>query len=293
VNVVADADITAEDAVGWGWLAQTAASTLWDNDAWRALLVRHVRLARAAGALGQLPVMLDSLGTATAASGDFAAAEALIAEAGTIRQVTGVRATPLTAVLLASLRGCHGEAAPLIQAAIAAAEAGRHGLAIAYAYWAAAILHNGAGRYEQALTAARHACQDTTALPISMWALPELVEAAARAGHAGSPATRSPSCRNHPAVRHRYRAPHRGALPGPAQSRRRRRRPVPRGDRPAGPDRAASRTRPRLPAARGMAAPPGPAPRCARSAAHRPRHSHRDRHGGICRARAPGADRHR
>jgi AAA ATPase domain len=50
---------------------------------------------------------------------------------------------------------------------------------------AAAILHNGAGRYEQALTAARHACQDTTALPISMWALPELVEAAARAGHAG------------------------------------------------------------------------------------------------------------
>jgi hypothetical protein len=135
VNVVADADITAEDAVGWGWLAQTAASTLWDNDAWRALLVRHVRLARAASALGQLPVMLDSLGTATAASGDFAAAEALIAGAGTIRQVTGVRATLLTAMLLASLRGCHGEAAPLIQAAIAAAEAGRHGLAIAYAYW--------------------------------------------------------------------------------------------------------------------------------------------------------------
>src|SRR5262249_10650312 len=97
----------------------------------------------------------------------------------------GARAAPLTAMLLASLRGRHAEAAPLIQATIEAAEAGRHGLAIAYAHWAAAILHNGAGRYEQALTAARQASQDTTALPSSLWALPELIEAAAHAGHAG------------------------------------------------------------------------------------------------------------
>jgi DNA-binding NarL/FixJ family response regulator len=185
VSVVADADITAEDAIGWGWLAQAAASALWDNDAWRALLVRQVRLARAAGALGQLPVMLDTVGTAVAASGDFAAAAALIAEADTIWQVTGAPAAPLTAMLLAALRGRHAGAAPLIQATIAAAEAGRHGVAVAYAYWAAALLHNGAGRYEQALTAARQASQDTAALPISMRALPELVEAAARAGHAG------------------------------------------------------------------------------------------------------------
>ena len=48
----------------WGWLAQAAASVLWDDDAWRAMLVRQVRLARAAGALDQLPVMLGALGTA-------------------------------------------------------------------------------------------------------------------------------------------------------------------------------------------------------------------------------------
>jgi ATP/maltotriose-dependent transcriptional regulator MalT len=88
-------------------------------------------------------------------------------------------------MLLASLRGRHAEATPLIQATITAAEVGGHGLAIAYAQWAAAVLHNGAGRYEQALTAAGQASEDTTALPIAMWALPELVEAAARAGHAG------------------------------------------------------------------------------------------------------------
>ena len=70
VSAVADADITAAEILRWGWLAQVAASALWDHDAWRALLVRQVRLAREAGALDQLPVMLDALGTAVAASGD-------------------------------------------------------------------------------------------------------------------------------------------------------------------------------------------------------------------------------
>ncbi len=59
-------------AFRWGWLAQAAASALWDDDAWRAMLVRQVRLAREAGALDQLPVMLGALGTAVAWSGDFA-----------------------------------------------------------------------------------------------------------------------------------------------------------------------------------------------------------------------------
>ena len=56
VSAFADADITAEEALRWGWLAQAAASALWDDDARRALLVRQVRLAREAGALDQLPV---------------------------------------------------------------------------------------------------------------------------------------------------------------------------------------------------------------------------------------------
>jgi DNA-binding CsgD family transcriptional regulator len=47
----------------------------------------------------------------------------------------------------------------------------------------AAILANGLGRYEQALAAARHASEDTFTPHISMWALTELVEAAARSGN--------------------------------------------------------------------------------------------------------------
>jgi ATP/maltotriose-dependent transcriptional regulator MalT len=43
-------------------------------------------------------------------------------------------------------------------------------------------LHNGLGRYADAMAAAQYASQETPALYVSMWALPELVEAAARCG---------------------------------------------------------------------------------------------------------------
>ncbi|HEY6310029.1 MAG TPA: LuxR C-terminal-related transcriptional regulator [Streptosporangiaceae bacterium] len=185
VSAFIDADITAEEALRWGWLAQAAASALWDDDTWHALLVRQVRLAREAGALDQLPVMLDALGTAVAARGDLATASALIVEADTICEVTGACAAPCTAMMLASLRGCQAEAAPLIEATIAEAEFGGQGIVVACAHWAAAVLHNGLARYEEAATAARQASEDIAALPVSMWALPELVEAAARGGDTG------------------------------------------------------------------------------------------------------------
>jgi DNA-binding CsgD family transcriptional regulator len=175
-----DADMTMAEELRWGWFAQAAASALWDDDAWRAMLVRQVRLAREAGALDQLPIMLGALGTAVAWSGDFAAAAALNAEAAAVCEVTGSRAAPFTAMMLASLRGRQAEATPLIEGTIAEATAGGQGIAVAYAHWAAAILSNGLGRCTDALASARRASEDTSTLYISMWALPELIEAAAR-----------------------------------------------------------------------------------------------------------------
>jgi DNA-binding CsgD family transcriptional regulator len=55
---------------------------------------------------------------------------------------------------------------------------------VTYAHWVAAILANGLGRYAEALAAAEQASGDTPGLFISMWALPELIEAAARSGNA-------------------------------------------------------------------------------------------------------------
>ena len=54
-----------------------------------------------------------------------------------------------------------------------------------YAHWAAAVLYNGLARYEEAATAARRASSATSDYFASAWALPELVEAAARAGKPG------------------------------------------------------------------------------------------------------------
>ena len=70
----------------------------------------------------------------------------------------------------------------MIASAIEQAAAAGQGMAAIYAHWAAAILYNGLARYEEAASAARQATSDTLDPWMSMWALPELVEAAARVG---------------------------------------------------------------------------------------------------------------
>jgi DNA-binding CsgD family transcriptional regulator len=182
VTAFLDMNITKDEAFRWGWLAQAAASALWDDDSWRTLVARQVRWAREAGAFDELPVMLGAHGTAAVWAGDFAAASALIFEADAICEVTSARAAPFTSMLLGALRGNETDVLPLIDGTIAAAEAGGQGIAVAYGHWAEAVLYNGLGRHAEALTAARLAAEDTYALHISMWALPELVEAAVRTG---------------------------------------------------------------------------------------------------------------
>jgi DNA-binding CsgD family transcriptional regulator len=178
----ASTDICAEDGIRWGWLGLAAACALWDDVRWRAIAARQAQAARDAGALDRLRVDLGSLGTDAAWRGDFAAAAALIEETAAVCAATGARSTPFAAMLMASLRGDQAEAAPLIAAALADAEARGQGLAASYAHWAAAILNNGLARYPEALTAARCASQETPPLYSSLWALPELVEAAVRCG---------------------------------------------------------------------------------------------------------------
>ncbi len=177
------AEIAMAERLRWGSIAHAAASAVWDDDAWRDLLARQVQLARDAGALDQLPVDLGALSMSAAWSGDFAAAGSLIAESDAVCEATGSRATPHAAMMLASLRGDQAEAIPLIEATIAEATAGGQGLAVTYARWTAAILYNGLGQYDEALAAAKHASEDTPGLYVSMWALPELIEAASRSGN--------------------------------------------------------------------------------------------------------------
>jgi DNA-binding CsgD family transcriptional regulator len=179
-------DIAVADELRWGWLAQAAASALWDDDAWRAMLTRQVRLARDVGALDQLPILLGALGTAVVWSGDFTEAAALIAETDAVCAATGSRSAPFTAMMLAALGGHQAEATSLVEATVADATAAGQGIAAAYAHWVTAILGNGLGRYAEALSAAMQAAEDTSTVFISMWALPELIEAAVRSGETGA-----------------------------------------------------------------------------------------------------------
>ncbi|HWG61161.1 MAG TPA: helix-turn-helix transcriptional regulator, partial [Streptosporangiaceae bacterium] len=83
------------------------------------------------------------------------------------------------------LRGAEAEAAPLIQAVITDSRAAGQGLGVQWSQWVSAILYNSLGRYEQALAEARQAAEQAPELYISMWALPELIEAASRTGQTG------------------------------------------------------------------------------------------------------------
>ena len=181
-SALASPDIPDEELLRWGFVATVADEALWDDEGWR-VTVRQVQLARDVGALDQLSFLLNRMAVETVWSGDFAAATLLIAEAAAVREATGSRFAPIAAAMLAAFRGREAQAVPLIQSIIEQAAAGGQGVSVTVAHWVAAVLYNGLGRYEEALAAARQASEHKHVY-ISVWALPELIEAAARTGNA-------------------------------------------------------------------------------------------------------------
>jgi hypothetical protein len=173
-------DIPVEDVQRWGSIAMAASNAVWDNDGARAISARQVQLVRNAGALAELPLHLSALGIANAWNGDFAGAASNIAEADGVAAATGSHFAPYPLLRLRALQGREAEASAVIEHTLA----GGPGVGI-YAQWAAAVLYNGLARYQEATAAARQATSNTFEYWVSIWALPELVEAAVRAGDAG------------------------------------------------------------------------------------------------------------
>jgi DNA-binding CsgD family transcriptional regulator len=154
---------------------------LWDDDAFRALATRAVRLARDAGALTMLPVTLPYLAGVHIYAGELAAAAALTAEADAITAATGNVGLAYGAVVLAAWRGVERDARGLIDAALESATARGEGRVLALAGYAAAVLYNGLGRHEEAADAAARATEDDDQ-GYAAWSLAELVEAGTRSG---------------------------------------------------------------------------------------------------------------
>jgi DNA-binding CsgD family transcriptional regulator len=177
-------EVSIEEVLRWGWLAVMAAAVMWDYATCVAVATRAVQLARDAGALAVLAVGVNILGQVVAQGGDFAKTASLVAEAEAVNGATGAHVMPYAALVLAAFRGQEAEATRLIEATIREATAGGQGTAVQEAHWAAAVVANAAGHYEDALEAAKLASDDTPELVVSAWALSELVEAATRSGKA-------------------------------------------------------------------------------------------------------------
>nr|MDQ3823480.1 LuxR C-terminal-related transcriptional regulator [Actinomycetota bacterium] len=125
---------------------------------------------------------LNALSTAAARRGDFPVAASLVAESDAVSEATGTRLAPFTELAITALRGREADASALIDATIKQAAEWGQGLAATAARWAAAILYNGLGRYEDARRAAHEATTHSLDVFVATWALPELIEASARRG---------------------------------------------------------------------------------------------------------------
>jgi ATP/maltotriose-dependent transcriptional regulator MalT len=117
--------------------------------------------------------------------GDFAGAASLIAETEGVAAAKGSAFPPYGLVRLRTLQGNEAEASAVLRDALAHAAGGEQPAAVAWAHLAAAVLHNGLGRYEEAMASARRAAAATFDPWHSVWALPELIEAATHAGETG------------------------------------------------------------------------------------------------------------
>ena len=162
-------------------LACAGADFLWDGEVCEALSRHQVRRARREGALSVLPFTLTFLAAALVMRGEFGAAAARIEEADAIAASSGITPMPHASLLLAAWRGHDGDATRLFEDSAADAAERGEGLLITVVDYATAVLHNGLGKYPLALAAAGSAAEHED-LSFFSWALPELVEAAARSG---------------------------------------------------------------------------------------------------------------
>jgi DNA-binding CsgD family transcriptional regulator len=163
------------------WVTCRASIELWDDEALYSLVAREIELARATGALSELPIALVLHAGSQLLAGDFAAAAAAIEEGHAITEATGNTWMPGAAIVLATWRGDEAQASDMIAACVADARAREDGRTITMAEAATAVLSNGLGRYDAALAAAQKACEHDE-LGVTCFVAPELIEAAARCG---------------------------------------------------------------------------------------------------------------
>jgi DNA-binding CsgD family transcriptional regulator len=177
--------MSTEEELRWLWLACIAALHLWDDGKWDVLSKRHVELARQVGALGELPLALSSRVYLLLFAGELAAAGSLAEEVRAATEATGSNLAPYGALGVAAMGGREAEASALTAATEEDVALRGEGIGVTLTKWATAVLYNGMGRYDRALTAAEQGSGDPDELGLAAWSMVELIEAAARTGQPG------------------------------------------------------------------------------------------------------------
>src|SRR3954468_3770650 len=187
----------------WMWFGCRAAIDLWDRDALArladrpggggaralgdrgargGLAERRVDGARPAGGLNVLPIALTFAMAARLLDGRLDLFAAACDEVDAIKTVTGHPLPRYGRIILAAYRGRVDDVEQQARRLRADAEARGEGNALSAINSSAAIAYNGAGRYADALAAARPELAYTHELSFAVRSLPEVVEAAVRTG---------------------------------------------------------------------------------------------------------------
>ena len=109
-------DLSVDDMLRWGWLAPGASSATWDPEGSLAGNELKAQLVRQAGALGELPIHLQSLALDRAWRGDLAGAAVLVAESESVAAATGTDPPPIALLRLRASQGRENEAGSLDRA---------------------------------------------------------------------------------------------------------------------------------------------------------------------------------
>jgi DNA-binding CsgD family transcriptional regulator/tetratricopeptide (TPR) repeat protein len=166
---------------------ESAAHEMWDDQVLERISTGILSRAREAGALAALPPALGYRAGVHFYRGEFGSAARLIEESASITVAMGNAPVRYHSLNLAAWGGVAETAVGIIESAAADGAARGEGRLIGLAAFCGAVLYNGLGRYEEALSAARRCCEYED-LGFHSWSLYELIEAAAHVGDRDSAA---------------------------------------------------------------------------------------------------------
>ena len=179
VAVLKGASLDSADMLAWTGTACWAAGALGDDEVLHALASRLEQGARDQGALLHLSNALIFTGVSELFAGRLNEARAHFTERGAIEAARGDSCN-LGQVLVLAWRGRANETRAQAATVIRAATERAQGWKLVWIEYAFALLELGLGHYQEALAAAPRGYDEDRLL--SAFALPDLVEAAARCG---------------------------------------------------------------------------------------------------------------